>query len=575
MDDYNRTIELVVVSAYIVFMLLIGAAFRKFNSNISDFFRGGNKGAWWLVGTSAFMASISAYTFTGAAGVAYEAGWSIAVIYLGNAFAFLLAFLLFAPWFRQIRAITGPEVIRKRYGVFTQQFYAWFGILVQLLGAGLQLWAMAIFTSAVFSLDISLVIIVAGAIVTLYSTTGGSWAVMATDFVQSLVLVPLTILIGIICLVELGGFSGLSQLIHASGLSGDYRMINSPEDFQGEQFTAFWAVAIFIHVALVSNTMVAGQRYFAVKDGRNARKAALLACVLMVVGCIFWFIPPMAARLLFEAEVAQFGAGLNDPSEASYATVSLLLLPNGMTGLIIVAMFSATMSSLDSGINRNAGILVRDIYPYLTSLFGRKEVDDKGQLRMSRFFSFGLGSLIVSSALYFATLGGRGMFDVMLDLGAMLATPLAVPMVLGLFIRRVPPWAAVVSVVCGLLPALGSELMGWEWNFQVKIMSNLVVGTSAFLATAFFWKSSSPAYRNQVAGFFKTMHTPVDFEKEVGGANDLSQLRIIGKFTITFASFIMLLLFVPNAPVDRLLILAIALPVFGIGIFMTRAGRKT
>src|SRR5690606_884598 len=134
----------------------------------------------------------------------------------------------------------------------------------------------------------------------------------------------------------------------------------------------------------------------------------------------------------------------------------------GMTGLIVVAMFSATMSSLDSGLNRNAGIFVRDIYPAICRWLGKKELDEVGQLQLSRVFSVIFGVLIISASLYFATLGGQGMFEVMLNIASMFGVPMSIPMILGLFERKVPGWSAMVSVLCGLFPAILSTAFGWE-----------------------------------------------------------------------------------------------------------------
>jgi solute:Na+ symporter, SSS family len=104
----------------------------------------------------------------------------------------------------------------------------------------------------------------------------------------------------------------------------------------------------------------------------------------MSLGSFFWFIPPMVARLLYEADVLVMGAQLNNPAEAAFAVASINLLPLGMTGMIVVAMFAATMSSMDSGINRNAAVFVRDIYPALCRLVGRDTVGEKGLLLLGR-----------------------------------------------------------------------------------------------------------------------------------------------------------------------------------------------
>ena len=65
-------IEYFVIIGYLALIISVGLVFKQFSSNTDDYFRGGAKGTWWLVGSSAFMSAFSAWTFTGAAGIAYE-----------------------------------------------------------------------------------------------------------------------------------------------------------------------------------------------------------------------------------------------------------------------------------------------------------------------------------------------------------------------------------------------------------------------------------------------------------------------------------------------------------------------
>src|SRR5579859_5305095 len=105
-----------VIAFYFLFMLVIGWVCRRFIANTSDYFRGGGKVLWWMVGSSAFMLSFSAWTFTGGAGKAYEDGAIILAIYFGNAIGFFFNFLFFAPRFRQMRVVTAMQAVRKRFG---------------------------------------------------------------------------------------------------------------------------------------------------------------------------------------------------------------------------------------------------------------------------------------------------------------------------------------------------------------------------------------------------------------------------------------------------------------------------
>ncbi|MFA5687563.1 MAG: hypothetical protein WC959_00180 [Kiritimatiellales bacterium] len=333
---------------------------------------------------------------------------------------------------------------------------------------------------------------------------------------------------------------------------------------------------MLLKTAVSSNSMQSAPRYFAVKDGREARKAALFAAVLMALGAIIWVIPPMAARLLIADQV--MAVNIAKPAEASFALISHALLPNGMVGLMVVAIFAATMSSMDTGLNRNAGIVTEDIYPAICRLLKKEPMSMVRRLRLGQFASFCFGIAIIGLALYFAGQDGKGIFEFMLNIGAMLGIPLTVPMMLCLFFRRVPRWAAIASVVAALIPsALGFykiSVFGLTWNFQQQVFVNIAVGSIVFFATAPFWKKETPDYQAQVDEFFTVMHTPVDFEKEVGKANDGMQLRLLGGFGMVIAGFIALLVFVPNPSAGRLAILIVAAFIGIVSGLMLRGARR-
>ncbi len=573
------SIEYLVIFGYLLLIAIVGIVFRKFSSNTDDYFKSGSKGSWWLVGSSAFMSAFSAWTFTGAAGVAYESGFSVMIIFLGNAFGFFLNFLFLGPWLRQMRVTTFPEAISKRFGEKTRMFYALYEVPIRILYSAMALYGLGIFCSAVFGYNIYHVILVCGIVVLFYSATGGRWAVMATDFLQGLILIPLTIIIAWLCISEFGGLENMFQEIETQGLSEEFSMINSGALFGGA-YTWGWASAMVTKGFLVFNSMYAGPRYFSVKDGREARKAAILASALFLIGGLIWFLPPITARLLFADEV--MALGISKPAEAAYAIASVNLLPAGLVGLIVVAILTATMSSMDTGLNTNVAILIKDIYPKLLRRFKWRARSETELLRYGRLYTWMMGVFILVLALYLAQQKGKGIFEIMLDVGALLMSPIQIPLMWGLFIRRTPSWAALSSIACAffvsLLAFLNVPLSNFgfsvdaTWTFQAKFFGVLAAGSIGFLLTIPFAPPRDSEHRNMVDKFITTMKTPINFIEEVGQGNDKAQLKVIGLFGAAVAIFIALMLIIPNPAGGRIAIASLALIIGSISGLMIKTG---
>ncbi|WP_166422283.1 hypothetical protein [uncultured Paraglaciecola sp.] len=577
-------IEYLVIVAYLMLIIVVGFVFKRFSANTDDYFKGGSKGTWWLVGSSAFMSAFSAWTFTGAAGIAYESGFSAMFIFIGNALGFFVNFLFMGPWLRQMRVTTFPEAIAGRFGETTRDFYAYYEVPVRILYSAMALYGLGIFCSAVFGYDINYVIVVCGIVVLLYSATGGRWAVMATDFLQGLILVPLTLIVAWLCLDALGGIDNLFAEIEAQGLTEQYSMVNSTTLFGGA-YTWGWASAMMAKQFIVFNSMNAAPRYFSVKDGREARKAALLCTILMLLGSFIWFLPPITARLLYPELVMAFD--IAKPAEAAYAVASISLLPIGLVGLIVVAILSATMSSMDTGLNTNVAILIKDIYPKMARLLRWKPKAELALLHYGRILTWIMGVLIVCLALYFAQQDGSGIFDIMLQVGTLLSMPITIPLLLGMFIRQTPWWAALLSIACALvfsslayfempLSYLGFSQNysdNFEWSFQQQFFGVLGTGTFGFLISTLFAPAKDSPHRQMVDKFITNMKTPIDFAKEVGEGNDLTQLTLIGRFGTAVTGFIALMLVIPNPIEGRLTILVLALIIGAISLLMLRAGK--
>jgi uncharacterized sodium:solute symporter family permease YidK len=288
-------------------------------------------------------------------------------------------------------------------------------------------------------------------------------------------------------------------------------------------------------------------------------------------------VPPIAARLLYPEAV--MGMDISKPAEAAYAVACLNLLPAGLLGLMVTAMFAASMANIDTGLNANAAVYIQNVHPFFLRLFKRPIPGDEALLSLSRKVSVVFGLLIIGLALYFASQRQLGMFEAMLHVMGMFGLPLVIPVLMAVFIRWAPSWTPFVVITAAVIPSLikVAAVQGWvpiePWNYQTNIAIVLSTGIIAFLICVPFHFLESQEYQERVREFYRRMHTPVDFEKEVGEANDAQQGRIIGGFVMAAAAFVLLLLVIPNTIEARVGIAFVAAFIFLVGVFLRFAGR--
>jgi SSS family transporter len=571
-----------VLGVYFVFMLAISWAFRRFVKNVSDYFRSGGQIVWWMVGGSAFMVSFSAWTFTGAASKAYSDGWPIVVIYIANAIGFIFNAVHFAPRFRQLRVITAIQAVRERFGRGNEQIFTWLQLPTGIIYAGIWLNSLGVFFSAAFGIDLTLTIFGTGIVVLLMSLVGGSWAVVASDFIQVLILMPVCLVVAVLAVLKVGGLGAFFERVPAHHF--DFSQVFSKE------FLMFWCVAILIKQFTSTNNLMDASRYLCVKDSRHARWAGYLGAGLFFIGIFIWFVPPMAAAALFPDLRAVF-PNLRNPDEAAFMAISQAVLPVGMLGLLVSGIFAATMSSMDSGLNKNAGIFIKNFYQPIL----RPHATDKQLLYAGKITTVVLGLLVVLVAWQLSRLRGMSLFDMMVRFGSLVSVPITVPLVWGLIVKRTPPWAAWSTVAVGFASSLICENVltsRWAaetffgagavldrssteyWGQAIAVAMNITVGSLWFLGCTRFWHHASPEYRATVEEFFRKLNTPVDFHAEGGEDNSARQESLIGRLCLVYGGFVVLLALIPNPLHGRLAFVACGGIVLAIGYALVRRARR-
>jgi solute:Na+ symporter, SSS family len=571
-----------VIAFYFLFMLGMGWLASRIIKNTSDYFRGGGQMLWWLVGSSAFMTQFSAWTFTGAASKAYSDGWPIFVVFFANALGFFFCALYFAARARQMRVITPLEGVRQRFSRANEQIFTWMQIPLGTLYAGIWLNGLAVFLSAAFGFDLEATILVTGLIVVAMTLVGGSWAAIAGDFIQVLILMPVTVVAAFFALREVGGVGAFVDRLPAGHLDVS-AMFSTP-------LLLLWVIAMFIKQYISTNNIFESSRYLCVKDSQHARHAALLAAVLFLVGPIIWFIPPMAARIV-HPDIGAIFPNLPNPDEGAFLAICVTTMPAGMIGLLLSGILAATMSSMDSGLNRNAGIFVKNFYqPVL-----RPHAHDRELVITGRIATGVMGALVILAGLNFSRLSNLGLFDLMQQFGTLVAVPYTIPLVLCFLVRRTPPWSGWTTVlICFATSFLTTRYLdaAWlertfelaapldaadrnYWTVAIGLFLNVLVGTTWFLGSRAWWGRTSATDRQRIEEFNDRIRTPVDFAREEGAGSDSMQGRVLGLLCLGYGGFIVLLALIPNPWLGRAGFLFCGGVVILIGLALQHAARRS
>lgn len=571
-----HALEYGVIAVYLLFLAATGPAMRRFNQDGKDYFIGGARTSWWLMGPSLALGMVSAYVFTGVAGALYEGGLAPLFSNFGILAAGMVLATFLAGWYRQLRLVTGAEVIRMRFGRATEQCYAYLFSFLQPVYASFQLLGLAIFISAVFSIPLTVVVLALGLVVAFYSVSGGRWAVMATDFIQSLVLLPVVVAVAVLGIREVGGWGSFMEKTHALG---GFALTQDPGTFSDNRYTLAWGIAVFAMQFVNQLNLGWASKYFTAKDGAEARKAAWFTTALILFGTIFYSIPSFVSKILYSDQVAAYSGIISKPEESAYIVACLNLLPTGLIGLVIVAMFSATASSMDSALNLNAAVIVRNILPPLRRLLGWHDIAPHRELASGRRVTLVLAIAVIGITFYFALFGRGGIFEMVLGFATAVNYPMTLPFVLVLIFRKAPRLSAIFSIGAGLagpwiLIALARFSFGFEPDFAVRVVIITLCSLTGFFSSYAFKPRVSEEANAESREFYKRLRQPVDFEKEVGRSNDAEQLKIIGLLSLLVGFMILALVFLPNTGGGKAVILSMGSTVTAVGtLFYWRGSR--
>ncbi len=492
--------DYLVVAGYFVLVIWIGLWFRNRLTSTSDYFAGGNQVPWWMAGVSHYMSSFSAFSFIAYAQMAYTYGWVSVTLFWAAVPGCLAGGLFFARRWRRARIITPVQFLETRFNGMLRQLFAWAGIPMKLFDDALKVFATGLFVSVASGLNLQWSIVICGVVMVAYTFFGGLWALVVTDYVQFLMKVLAILLMLPLAIHAAGGIKPAFSNLPAHFL----RPVNGPYGW-------VYIIGFFVLMIVSYNASWSlAQKYYSVRDDREASKAAYFSVILNFLGAPLMILPAMIGRHFLPDLIVQH------QTANTYVLLVLRLLPAGMVGIIMAAMFSATMAAVSGDFNALASVLTQDVYHRLL----RPSASERRLLFVGRWITFGLGTLTTCLSLWIAYSHQQSLFNLMVTVLGLFMAPTLLPLLAGLVSRKLNWQGAFAGFLCGLIAGTtmlaiqtwwhrADTAFGSIYNFEGV---SLLVNTAATLlgmiaATLLFPRSSSATAR--VNEFFARMDTPI------------------------------------------------------------------
>lgn len=490
-DSKIAVADYAVVISFFVVMISVGLFFGRKQKNMAQFFGGGKQVPWWLSGISFYMCSFSALAFVMYSALAYKFGWLPITISWLSVPAVLFGSWLFAARWRRAAETSPLEFIERRYGNRMRQGLMWMGLPMRILDDSFKLLAIGTVVGAGMGFPLEGAIIASGLIILSYTFMGGLWATLVADFIQFFVLLTVILVMPFLCIAKAGGWSGFVN--------------NVPPDFF--RFTADkynWTYMLVFLVILflnLSTSWAMVQRYYSTRSEKDARKVGYFVAVLLIIGPPLFFIPAMAARVFMPDIPA-------DRMNEVYALVCKNVLPIGFVGMVIAAMFSATMSTLAGDYNAVASVLTNDFYKRMIA----PNASAKQGMIVARITTVLVGlSVIGLTFVMQSAQGANDLFDVANKVFGIFLPPIAIPTLLGLVTRRVSRRGGVIGLIGGTIVGLAIFIAGSRWP-NLRMTEVLFTITSlatlgAMLVGSLLYKDD-PEHDASLTEFFERVNTP-------------------------------------------------------------------
>lgn len=273
----------IVLIVTLLFIVGYGSWKTKGSKNVEDFILGNNETPWYTVGLSVMATQASAITFLSTPGQAYHDGMGFVQFYFGLPIAMIVICVTFIPLYHKNKVYTAYEFLEKRFDVKTRSLAAILFLVQRGLGTGLTIYAPAIILSALLGWNLTIMNIIIGLLVIIYTFSGGTKAVNVTQKQQMFVIMSGMFITFFLILHYLPNDMTFTSAMHIAGANDKMNIVDF--SFDPEEKYTFWSGitgGFFLALAYFGTDQSQVGRYLSGKSVRESQMGLIMNGLLKV-----------------------------------------------------------------------------------------------------------------------------------------------------------------------------------------------------------------------------------------------------------------------------------------------------
>ena len=307
-----QTLDWIVLAFTLLAIVGYGTWKTRGRKNVQDYIRGGGDAKWWTIGLSVMATQASAITFLSTPGQAFHDGMGFVQFYFGVPIAMVFICMIFIPLYHKLKVYTAYEYLERRFDLKTRSLAAILFLIQRGLAAGITIFAPAIVLSAVLGWNLTMLNIIIGILVIIYTVSGGTKAVSVTQKYQMAVIFTGMIIAFFIILNALPQDITFSKALDIAGASGKMDILDF--SFSLDNRYTFWSGIIggtFLALSYFGTDQSQVQRYLSGKSMKEMQlglifnglfKVPMQFFILLIGVMVFMFYQFNASPLNFNPE---------------------------------------------------------------------------------------------------------------------------------------------------------------------------------------------------------------------------------------------------------------------------------